>query len=126
MMIGALDAPRRQVAEIDYALLWSVLILLFSLAALAFALAQAARLREPVSDGYAYLLWLVVCAGTWFLTDTDIVTVANMGSEAYLYLNVGSYIMMPVPFSISTVTSVRIGTLKPKRGTCASLPCRSV
>ncbi|MBS1131962.1 MAG: hypothetical protein H6R16_2964, partial [Proteobacteria bacterium] len=25
MMIGALDAPRRQVAEIDYALLWSVL-----------------------------------------------------------------------------------------------------
>ena len=29
MMIGALDAPRRQVAEIDYALLWSVLILLF-------------------------------------------------------------------------------------------------
>ena len=30
MMIGALDAPRRQVAEIDYALLWSVLILLFT------------------------------------------------------------------------------------------------
>ncbi|UCV22286.1 MULTISPECIES: putative lipid II flippase FtsW [Azonexaceae] len=30
MMIGALDSPRRQVAEIDYALLWSVLILLFS------------------------------------------------------------------------------------------------
>ena len=30
MMIGALDAPRRQVAEIDHALLWSVLILLFA------------------------------------------------------------------------------------------------
>ncbi|WP_265947607.1 putative lipid II flippase FtsW [Dechloromonas sp. A34] len=30
MMIGALDTPRRQVAEIDYALLWSVLILLFA------------------------------------------------------------------------------------------------
>ena len=30
MMIGALDSPRRQVAEIDYALLWSVLILLFA------------------------------------------------------------------------------------------------
>src|SRR5574343_615530 len=30
MMIGALDAARRQVAEIDYALLWSVLILLFT------------------------------------------------------------------------------------------------
>ena len=30
MMIGALDAPRRQVAELDYALLWSVLLLLFT------------------------------------------------------------------------------------------------
>ena len=30
MMIGSLDAPRRQVAEIDYALLWSVLVLLFA------------------------------------------------------------------------------------------------
>ena len=30
MMIKALDAPRRQVDEIDYALLWSVLILLFT------------------------------------------------------------------------------------------------
>ena len=30
MMIGALDSPRRQVAEIDHALLWSVLILLFA------------------------------------------------------------------------------------------------
>lgn len=29
MMIGAIDAPRRQVAEIDYALLWSILALLF-------------------------------------------------------------------------------------------------
>ncbi len=29
MMLGALDSPRRQLAEIDYALLWSVLILLF-------------------------------------------------------------------------------------------------
>lgn len=29
MMIGALDAPRRQVAEIDYTLLWAVLLLLF-------------------------------------------------------------------------------------------------
>ena len=29
MMLGALDAPRRQVAEIDYALLWSILGLLF-------------------------------------------------------------------------------------------------
>jgi cell division protein FtsW len=30
MMIGALDAPRRQVAEIDYTLMWSVLLLLFA------------------------------------------------------------------------------------------------
>lgn len=30
MMIGALDAPRRQVAEIDYTLMWSVLLLLFT------------------------------------------------------------------------------------------------
>ena len=30
MMINALDAPRREVHEIDYALLWSVLILLFT------------------------------------------------------------------------------------------------
>jgi cell division protein FtsW len=30
MMINALDAPRRQVAEIDYTLLWSALILLFA------------------------------------------------------------------------------------------------
>ncbi|PKO94549.1 MAG: putative lipid II flippase FtsW [Betaproteobacteria bacterium HGW-Betaproteobacteria-10] len=29
MMLGALDSPRRQLAEVDYALLWSVLILLF-------------------------------------------------------------------------------------------------
>ncbi len=29
MLISALDAPRRQLAEIDYALLWSVLLLLF-------------------------------------------------------------------------------------------------
>ncbi|MDP3139708.1 MAG: cell division protein FtsW, partial [Burkholderiaceae bacterium] len=29
MMLGALDSPRRPLAEIDYALLWSVLILLF-------------------------------------------------------------------------------------------------
>ena len=30
MLISALDAPRREVAEIDHALLWSVLILLFA------------------------------------------------------------------------------------------------
>ncbi len=30
MLISALDAPRRQLAEIDYALLWSVLLLLFA------------------------------------------------------------------------------------------------
>ena len=30
MLISALDAPRREVAEIDHALLWSVLILLFT------------------------------------------------------------------------------------------------
>ena len=30
MMLSALDAPRRQVAEIDYALLWSALLLLFT------------------------------------------------------------------------------------------------
>jgi cell division protein FtsW len=30
MIIGALDAPRRQVAEIDHVLLWSVLLLLFT------------------------------------------------------------------------------------------------
>ena len=30
MMISALDSPRREVQEIDYALLWSVLILLFT------------------------------------------------------------------------------------------------
>ncbi|WP_374341750.1 putative lipid II flippase FtsW [Azonexus sp.] len=30
MMLSALDAPRRQVAEIDYALLWSTLALLFA------------------------------------------------------------------------------------------------
>ena len=30
MLISALDAPRRQLAEIDYALLWSVLLLLFT------------------------------------------------------------------------------------------------
>ncbi|MDP3637215.1 MAG: putative lipid II flippase FtsW [Azonexus sp.] len=30
MMLGALDSPRRPLAEIDYALLWSVLILLFA------------------------------------------------------------------------------------------------
>ncbi len=30
MMLSALDTPRREVAEIDYALLWSVLLLLFT------------------------------------------------------------------------------------------------
>ncbi|PKO34162.1 MAG: putative lipid II flippase FtsW [Betaproteobacteria bacterium HGW-Betaproteobacteria-7] len=30
MLISALDTPRRQVAEIDYALLWSVMLLLFA------------------------------------------------------------------------------------------------
>ncbi len=30
MMLNALDAPRRQLPEIDYALLWSVLLLLFT------------------------------------------------------------------------------------------------
>jgi len=30
MLISALDTPRRQVAEIDYALLWSVMLLLFT------------------------------------------------------------------------------------------------
>lgn len=30
MMLNALEAPRRQLAEIDYALLWSGLLLLFS------------------------------------------------------------------------------------------------
>ena len=30
MMLNALDAPRRQLPEIDYALLWTVLLLLFA------------------------------------------------------------------------------------------------
>ena len=41
MMLGALDSPRRQVAEIDYALLWSILILLFAGLVMVYSCASA-------------------------------------------------------------------------------------
>ncbi|MGB8884024.1 MAG: FtsW/RodA/SpoVE family cell cycle protein, partial [Azonexus sp.] len=58
MMINALDAPRRQLPEIDYALLWSVLLLLFTGMVMVYsasiAIAEAGR-----TTGYqpTYYLW---------------------------------------------------------------------
>jgi hypothetical protein len=58
MMINALDSPRRQLPEIDYALLWSVLLLLFAgmvmvySASIAIAEAGRATGHQP-----AYYLW---------------------------------------------------------------------
>ncbi|NJD23975.1 MAG: putative lipid II flippase FtsW [Betaproteobacteria bacterium] len=58
MILDALDRPRRQLAEVDYALLWSVLLLLFTGMVMVYsasiAIAEAGR-----STGYqsAYYLW---------------------------------------------------------------------
>ncbi|HYO26992.1 MAG TPA: cell division protein FtsW, partial [Azonexus sp.] len=58
MMINTLDAPRRQLPEIDYTLLWSVLLLLFTGMVMVYsasiAIAEAGR-----ASGYqpTYYLW---------------------------------------------------------------------
>jgi cell division protein FtsW (lipid II flippase) len=61
MMIGALDAPRRQLAEIDYALLWSVLMLLFAGLVMVYsasiAIAEAGRFTNHQPAYYLVASW---------------------------------------------------------------------
>ena len=58
MMINTLDSPRRQLPEIDYVLLWSVLLLLFTGMVMvdpaSIAIAEAARHHR---DQPTYYLW---------------------------------------------------------------------
>ena len=67
MMIGALDAPRRQVAEIDYALLWSVLFLLFSglimVYSASIAIAEAGRFTGHQPAYYLVRQGIFLCIG---------------------------------------------------------------
>ena len=66
MMINALDSPRRQLPEIDYALLWSVLLLLFAgmvmvySASIAIAEAGRATGHQPAYYLWRHLTFLVI------------------------------------------------------------------
>ena len=67
MMIGALDAPRRQLAEIDYALLWSVLMLLFAGLVMVYsasiAIAEAGRFTNHQPAYYLVRHGVFLCIG---------------------------------------------------------------
>jgi cell division protein FtsW len=67
MMIGALDAPRRQLAEIDYALLWSVLMLLFTGMVMVYsasiAIAEAGRFTGHQPAYYLVRHGVFLCIG---------------------------------------------------------------
>ncbi len=67
MMLGALDSPRRQVAEIDYALLWSVLILLFAGMVMVYsasiAIAEAGRFTNHQPAYYLVRHGVFLCIG---------------------------------------------------------------
>jgi cell division protein FtsW len=66
-MIGALDAPRRQLAEIDYALLWSVLMLLFAGLVMVYsasiAIAEAGRFTNHQPAYYLVRHGVFLCIG---------------------------------------------------------------
>jgi cell division protein FtsW len=67
MMIGALDNPRRQIEEIDYALLWSVLILLFGGLVMVYsssiAIAEAGRFTNHQPAYYLVRHGVFICIG---------------------------------------------------------------
>ena len=67
MMIGALDAPHRQLAEIDYALLWSVLMLLFAGLVMVYsasiAIAEAGRFTNHQPAYYLVRHGVFLCIG---------------------------------------------------------------
>lgn len=67
MMIGALDNPRRQIEEIDYALLWSVLILLFTGLVMVYsssiAIAEAGRFTNHQPAYYLVRHGVFICIG---------------------------------------------------------------
>ena len=67
MMIGALNAPRRQLAEIDYALLWSVLMLLFAGLVMVYsasiAIAEAGRFTNHQPAYYLVRHGVFLCIG---------------------------------------------------------------
>jgi cell division protein FtsW len=67
MMIGALDNPRRQIEEIDYALLWSALILLFTGLVMVYsssiAIAEAGRFTNHQPAYYLVRHGVFICIG---------------------------------------------------------------
>ncbi len=67
MMIGALDAPRRQVDEIDHVLLWSVLFLLFAGLIMVYsssiAIAEAGRFTGHQPAYYLVRQGIFLCIG---------------------------------------------------------------
>lgn len=67
MMLGVLDNPRRQVAEIDYALLWSILVLLFTGLVMVYsasiAIAEAGRYTNHQPAYYLVRHGLFLCIG---------------------------------------------------------------
>jgi cell division protein FtsW len=67
VLISALDSPRRQVAEIDYALLWSVLILLFTglvfVYSASIAIAEGGRFTNHQPTYYLMRHGVFLCIG---------------------------------------------------------------
>ncbi len=76
----------------------SLLVILLSLALFSFALLEAHRNQKRISAGYYYLILFALLAGVWFYTDTDISGVSYIGVRAFFYVNLFSYLLMPLPF----------------------------
>jgi PAS domain-containing protein len=76
----------------------SLLVLIFALALLVFAVLEARRHKRGLPTGYLFLIAFLTLAGVWFYTDTDISGIRYLGSAAFFYVNYFSYLLMPVPF----------------------------
>ncbi len=76
----------------------SLLVLIFALALFVFAALEARRFGKGIPRGYLYLIGFLVLAGIWFYTDTDISGVNFIASSGFYYVNLYSYLLMPIPF----------------------------
>ena len=93
MMINALDAPRRQLPEIDYALLWSVLLLLFTGMVMVYS-ASIAIAEVGRTTGYqpTYYLWRHLA----FLVISMMISLATISVRTRVmprWLTVATYVL---------------------------------
>ena len=85
-------------------LLYSMLMILFTLLLFAFATLEATRHKKGLRRGYLFLLLFVMQASGWFFTDSDVTGILFLGNEAFYLITLANFLLLPLPFLAYTAS----------------------